>query len=112
MAEDTPKKTVKKTAVKRAAKKAPKKAAKKTTSTAPTYVVGEHSFVPQHEIVEEKEKKTLLDRYAANPSDFPKILITDAAIAHLSTKEGDLIKISRDSLTAGSAVFYRIVVNE
>lgn len=84
----------------------------KTTTKTSTLNVSEHLLVPKHEIVSDKEKKQLMEHYAAKPEDFPKIFITDAAISHLSIKEGDIIKISRSSATAGEATFYRIVVSE
>ncbi len=70
----------------------------------------EHVLVPKHEVV--KDKKKVLELYSANIEDFPKILITDPALAGLSAKEGDVIKISRNSATAGNATFYRVVVTE
>ncbi|MBR9702556.1 DNA-directed RNA polymerase subunit H [Candidatus Woesearchaeota archaeon] len=111
-----PTKSPKKTAVK-VAKKSVKKAAKKTTKKAakdeePIFDVSTHVLVPKHELVSDSERKELLEHYAAKPEDFPKILVTDPAIRHLSAKESDIIRITRDSATAGSAKFYRIVVVE
>lgn len=70
----------------------------------------EHILVPKHEVV--KDKKKVLESYSASIEDFPKILITDPGLAGLSAQEGDLIKISRSSTTAGDATFYRVVVTE
>ena len=72
--------------------------------------VTKHVLVPKHEKCTKKEQKEVLERYKAEPSDFPRILITDPAIQHLNPEEGDLIKITRNSLTAGTAIFYRVVV--
>jgi DNA-directed RNA polymerase subunit H (RpoH/RPB5) len=38
--------------------------------------------------------------------------VSDAAIAKLEVKEGDVIKITRVSPTAGTTVFYRGVAND
>jgi len=72
----------------------------------------QHLLIPQHELITDKERKELLEKYAARPEDFPKIYLTDPAIQHLSPKEGDIIKILRNSTTAGEAHFYRVVVSE
>lgn len=74
--------------------------------------ISEHVLVPKHELLGDKEKKAILEKHSASLEDFPKILITDPAITHLSVKEGDMIKITRDSLTAGDAAFFRVVIAE
>ncbi|MDO8660975.1 MAG: DNA-directed RNA polymerase subunit RpoH/Rpb5 C-terminal domain-containing protein, partial [Candidatus Woesearchaeota archaeon] len=43
--------------------------------------------------------------------ELPRILAKDPALEGLDAKEGDLIKITRKSMTAGEALFYRRVVN-
>ena len=42
--------------------------------------------------------------------NLPKILKTDSAIKQLKPATGDVIKIIRDSPTAGSTVYYRRVI--
>ena len=74
--------------------------------------ISQHVLVPKHELLSDKEKRTILDKHSASLEDFPKILITDPAILHLGIKEGDMIKITRESLTAGDALFYRVVIAE
>ena len=73
--------------------------------------VKDHILVPKHTKVNEKERKELLEKYSTTLREFPKILITDPAIQDLSVKEGDLIKVERQSATAGQTLFYRRVVN-
>jgi DNA-directed RNA polymerase subunit H len=73
--------------------------------------VKDHTLVPKHTKVSEKEKKELLEKYSTTLREFPKILITDPAIEELSVKEGDLVRIERQSATAGQTLFYRRVVN-
>jgi DNA-directed RNA polymerase subunit H (RpoH/RPB5) len=92
-------------------KKAPKKSAAKT-EVAPTYVVTDHVLVPKHDVCTQAEKEEILTRYKAQPSQMPRITASDPAIRHLGVKVGDLIKIARNSETAGTAVFYRIVSSE
>lgn len=112
-----PTKSPKKTAVKVAKKTTPKaskapKATKASKEEELLFDVSTHMLVPKHELVTDAEGKGLLEYYSAKPGDFPKILVTDPAIRHLSVKEGDIIRITRDSATAGTAIFYRIVVVE
>jgi len=81
--------------------------AKKTT-----IIIKEHNLVPQHTIVSEKEKEKLLEKYNISPSNLPRILKDDSALSNLKVKDGDIIKIERDSPTAGKVEFYRLVVND
>jgi DNA-directed RNA polymerase subunit H len=69
-----------------------------------------HLLVPKHTKLSEKEKQELLKKYNLTTKELPKILNTDPAIAHLEIKEGDVIKISRKSLTAGETNYYRSVL--
>jgi len=78
----------------------------------PVFDVGTHVFVPKHALCTVEEKKQLLATYCKHPLDLPKIRITDPAIRGLAVKQGDIVKIHRQSLTAGEVEFYRIVVNE
>ena len=70
-----------------------------------------HVLVPKHEKLSAKDKKTLLEEYNVSLKQLPRISKNDPAIQHLSVAEGDIIKITRDSKTAGSAIFYRVVSN-
>jgi DNA-directed RNA polymerase subunit H (RpoH/RPB5) len=72
----------------------------------------EHELVPEHSKLSEKDAKDLLKKYSLTIREIPKILITDPAIAHLDVKEGDIIKIKRNSRTAGETVFFRGVIKE
>lgn len=74
--------------------------------------IKKHMFVPEHIKLSPNEKKDLLDAYGVSFKHLPKILTTDPAIAHLSVKPGDVIKIIRKSSTSGESVFYRGVDNE
>jgi len=69
-----------------------------------------HGLLPKHSKVSQKERDALLEQFQVRPQDLPKILKTDAAIAHLDCAEGDIIKIVRESKTAGESVFYRTVI--
>jgi DNA-directed RNA polymerase subunit H len=73
--------------------------------------VSKHALVPKHAKLNEKEKKDLFEQYVADLRDLPRIYKDDPALQGLDVKEGDVIKILRNSSTAGEAVFYRRVVN-
>jgi DNA-directed RNA polymerase subunit H (RpoH/RPB5) len=71
-----------------------------------------HELVPEHIKLSEKEKQELFEKYSITIAELPKIIIKDPAIRHLDIKIGDVIKIKRDSETAGEIYFYRGVINE
>jgi DNA-directed RNA polymerase subunit H len=72
--------------------------------------VDKHQLVPKHIILSEEEKGEVLKKYKASLRQFPRILISDPAIADKNPKVGDLVKIIRKSPTAGETVYYRVVV--
>ncbi|MBI4449409.1 DNA-directed RNA polymerase subunit H [Candidatus Woesearchaeota archaeon] len=71
--------------------------------------VGEHILVPKHIKLSDKEKAELLTRYSITENDLPRISIKDAALGALNLKPGDVVRIERTSITAGSSTFYRRV---
>lgn len=84
--------------------------AKKKKKISEKLEIKNHILVPKHEKCSETEKKNVLQKFGAEIKDFPKININDAALYNLDVKPGDLIKITRDSPTAGKAIFYRVVI--
>ena len=73
--------------------------------------VTKHALVPMHTIVSEAEKKKIIERYNLTGQQLPRILKEDPAIAHLKPKTGDIVKITRKSVTAGQSLFYRRVTS-
>jgi len=71
-----------------------------------------HILVPKHVKISQKEKEDLLKRYNITLKELPKINKKDPALKGMDAKAGELIKILRDSPTAGKIVFYRVVVDE
>jgi len=67
--------------------------------------------MPKHIKLSDKEKASLLEKYNTTLKELPKILKDDPAIINLNAKPGDVIKIIRESSTAGKSVFYRGVIN-
>jgi DNA-directed RNA polymerase subunit H len=105
------KKVKKKPEPKKATKKAePKKAAKAVEEIEPEFKVIEHEYVPLHELMPEDEVKALLERHGLEKHHLPKILSNDPAIRQDGLARGDVVKITRTSQTAGTAIYYRVVV--
>jgi len=53
----------------------------------------------------------LQEKYGESLIDLPLISLKDPAIKELDVKEGDIVKITRQSMTAGESMFYRRVSN-
>jgi len=69
-----------------------------------------HELVPKHEVMAKKEKEALLKKLGINDRDLPKITSDDPALIGMDVKKGDVIKITRESQTAGHVFYYRVVV--
>lgn len=69
-----------------------------------------HELVPKHELLSEEEKEEVLNRYEVKPHQLPKIKSNDPAAKAIGAKPGNILKITRKSLTAGKAIAYRYVV--
>ncbi len=70
-----------------------------------------HQLVPKHVILSEKEREEVLKNFNITKDQLPKIQITDPCIKNIGGKVGDIVKIIRDSSTAGVSEFYRLVVD-
>jgi len=75
-----------------------------------SFNISSHQLVCKHGKVTDAEKESLLKKFDITQQDLPKILEQDPAIKHLSAKAGDIIKIERESKTAGKSAYYREVV--
>ena len=74
-------------------------------------IILSHKLVPKHIILDEKEKKEVIKKYAGgDPFKFPYISRNDPIVKALGAKPGDLIKIIRKSPTSGEYIYYRLVV--
>jgi len=78
----------------------------------PILDIFDHYLVPKHEIAHPEEYNKILEKYNIKKEDLPKIRISDPAIRAIGGKTGDVIKITRDSKTAGKIIIFRIVVED
>lgn len=70
----------------------------------------DHILVPIHQLLSEQEKIQIRDEYNVEFTKYPKIYITDPISKYYNAKIGDVFRIIRPSNTAGTSVFYRVVV--
>lgn len=75
-----------------------------------TFNVLDHEMVPEHNIMNEEEVRTLLETYRITLEQLPKIFHDDPAVRAIKAKPGNVIKIIRSSHTAGRAESYRLVI--
>jgi DNA-directed RNA polymerase subunit H len=76
----------------------------------PVFDIFEHALVPFHEILTEKEKNQLLAQFKVKPYQMPQVKSGDPAVKAIGAKPGDVLKITRRSVTAGEHITYRYVV--
>lgn len=72
--------------------------------------IREHFLVPKHEIVPSEKVDEVLSKYGCTVDSLPKILPTDPIVEEINAIKGDVIKITRNSSTAGEAVYFRTVI--
>jgi DNA-directed RNA polymerase subunit H len=67
-------------------------------------------MVPYHEILDEEETATVLEKYNIEKEQLPKIKSKDPVIKEIKAQVGDVIKVNRKSSTAIEAILYRLVI--
>jgi len=76
----------------------------------PSFNIFNHQLVPKHEILSKEEAEELLEKYRIKPYKLSRIKSSDPVVMLIGAKPGDILKITRKSLTAGKHVTYRYVV--
>lgn len=72
-----------------------------------------HELVPKHILLTKDETQQLLDKYRINVIDLPQMFEKDPVAVAIGAKEGDVVKIVRESFTTVSSVdYYRYVKKE
>lgn len=72
--------------------------------------VRKHVLVPKHEVLSPEEARQVLERFKVTPHQLPLIKASDPAARAIGAKPGDILRITRDSPTAGKAIVYRYVI--
>ncbi len=77
--------------------------------TFPSFNIFKHKLVPKHEILPPEEAEKMLEKYRMEPHQLPQIRASDIVAIAIGAKPGDVLKITRESVTAGKYVSYRYV---
>ena len=71
--------------------------------------IQDHMLVPTHEIMTEDEIADELSDVEYDFKDLPKIKLQDPVVKAIGAEVGDVLRITRESQTAGVFITYRIV---
>jgi DNA-directed RNA polymerase subunit H len=78
----------------------------------PRFNVMANHLVPRHTLLTPEEVEGILASFGIDRTKLPKILISDPCVRALNGMPGDVVKIERKSPTAGTSIYYRLVVEE
>ncbi len=69
-----------------------------------------HELIPLHDVLSEDEAKELLNKLNITKGQLPKVLLSDPVIKKMKANPGEVVRITRKSRTAGSSIYFRVVV--
>ena len=69
-----------------------------------------HDLVPEHDIITDKEIEEIEKEYGINREQLPKIKAGDPAAKAIGARPGNVIRIVRESETAGRHVVFRYCI--
>ena len=72
--------------------------------------IRQHVLVPKHEILPKVKAQEVLERYKISPHQLPLIKSSDHVAKAIGAKPGDILRVTRNSPTAGRAIVYRYVI--
>ena len=72
--------------------------------------LSENNLVPRHEIVPAEKAQEILAKFGSDAKKLPQLIREDPMVEEIGAKKGDLVKIIRDSPTAGKTIYYRVVI--
>lgn len=76
----------------------------------PAFQIFNHDFVSKHELLASEEKKKFLEESKIVAYQLPRINASDPAIIAVGGRPGDIVRVIRNSKTAGKYVSYRYIV--
>lgn len=76
----------------------------------PAFQIFDHDFVSKHELLSAEEKEKFLEEHKVQAYQLPRINRSDSAIIAVGGNPGDIVRVIRNSKTAGKYVSYRYVV--
>ena len=76
----------------------------------PSFQIFDHDFVSKHELLTPEEKVQFLEENKILAYQLPRINSFDPAIIAVGGNPGDIVRVIRNSKTAGKYVSYRYIV--
>ncbi len=76
----------------------------------PSFQIFDHDFVSKHELLTPEEKAKFLAEAKVQAYQLPRINASDPAIIAVGGTPGDIVRVIRNSKTAGKYVTYRYIV--
>lgn len=74
------------------------------------FEISKHFLVPKHVLLSKGQAEELVKKLGTDFKSLPQISKDDPAIADFKPVAGEVVKIVRDSFTAGKSIYYRRVV--